>query len=321
MALPGHPRWSDGRPLRRAVAVVAGAALLSIAPAAAADAVRLTVFERMARADLVIRARTLDGAMRFADCEVLEVVRGAYPSQRIQIAFRLDNMLRPNWDDRIVFDDGVESILLLAPAIDAAGAPLGPDKFSLVGGFFGKIDLPPEGAEAHIQAFRKMGEILGLTDIHAAWEAYRALLGETNPYLIETGFHEVLKFRLGNQAMVPVLLGHLESRHDAFRGDALGVLAQIFESGKRRGTRLDNEDHVVARILTAAITDDNPDVRVRAVRALQAFGRPEILPPLREVAKDDPSQHVRYQASLSLYQLGHGGPPAAEAPQTPPPTR
>ena len=91
------------------------------------------------------------------------------------------------------------------------------------------------------------------------------------------------------------------------RADALAVLAQIFESGRRRDARLDNEDHVVARILTSAISDDNPDVRVRAVRALQAFGRPEILPPLREVARADPSQHVRYQATLTIYEMEQSG--------------
>lgn len=305
-----------GGPARRGAAVVVAVlAVACLTGAALSAAVRLTVYERMARADLVIRARTVDGALRFADCEVLEVLRGSYPARRIQIAFRLDNMLRLNWDDRIAFDDGVESILLLSPALDAAGEPLGPDRYSLVGGFLGKIDLPPEGFEAYIQAFRRMGEILSLTDIHAAWQAHRELLREHNPYLIETGFNEVLKFRLGNQAMVPVLLDHLESRHDAFRADALAVLAQIFESGHRRGARLDNEDHVVACILTSAISDDNPDVRVRAVQALQAFGRPEILSPLRAVARTDPSQHVRYQASLSLYQMGQSTPPGAQPAQ------
>jgi len=302
----------SGQSRRGAAVFMAVLAAVCLAGESSSAAVRLTVYERMARADLVIRARTVDGAMRFADCQVLEVLRGEYPTERIQIAFRLDNMLRVNWDDRIAFDDGVESILLLTPAIDAAGEPLGPDKYSLVGGFLGKIDLPPEGAEAYIQAFRRMGQILALPDIHAAWQAHRELLSEHNPYLIETGFHEVLKFRLGNEAMVPVLLDHLESRHDNFRGDALAVLAQIFESGHRHGARLDNEDHVVARILTAAISDDNPDVRVRAVQALQAFGRPEVLPPLRAVAKADPSQHVRYQASLSLYQMGQSAAPGAQ---------
>jgi HEAT repeat protein len=103
--------------------------------------------------------------------------------------------------------------------------------------------------------------------------------------------------------MVPALLGHLDSRHDRFRESALDVLAQVFQRAHRRDEPVGNEDHVVARLLTTAMEDPTPEVRVAAVRALQSYGRADVVPALRQMAVDDPSQDVRYQATVSVYRL------------------
>ncbi|MFQ5768189.1 MAG: HEAT repeat domain-containing protein [Acidobacteriota bacterium] len=264
-----------------------------------------SVYERMATADLVVRVRTIEGSLRLAECRVLEVLKGKYSRKQIFIAFRFDNMNRQHYRDRISFLDGQESILLLTPVLDAKLKVKAPDRFRLVGAFKGKIDLPPEGAEAFIRAFRRLGQILQMTDIHRIWNSHRALLSETNPYLVETGFAEVLKFRLGNAGMVPVLLDYLDSKHDPFRISALKVLAQILEHSRRHDEPLPGLDDLVARVLTSALEDPVSAIRVAAVQALEAYGERDIVEVLRQVAERDPSQDVRYEASVSVYRLNH----------------
>ncbi len=293
---------------RRRVGLPAAALAALLLAAAPAPAAVMSVYERMAQADLVVRARTIDGTLRLAECRVLEVLKGQTDLRSLYVAFRGDNMTRSRWKDRIVFEDGAESVLMLEPVVDSEGDPKALDRFRLVGGYLGKVDLPREGAEAYIQAFRRLGEILALEDIHQIWEAHKGLILEHNPYLVETGFAEILKFRLGDAAMVPSILEHLDSRHDRFREASLMVLSQVFERAHRRDEPVGNEDHVVARLLTAAMEDPVAEVRVAAVRALQAYGRADVVPALRQMAEDDPSQDVRYQATVSVYRLSreHG---------------
>ncbi|NIP92182.1 MAG: hypothetical protein GWO24_01400, partial [Akkermansiaceae bacterium] len=191
--------------------------------------------------------------------------------------FRSDNLNRENYRDVIRFEDGQESILLLEPVTDSLGMVKSPDRFRLVGRFHGKIDLPREGAEATIEAVRRLSDIQELADIHQIWDAHRQLILETNPLLVEAGFAQILKFRLGNAEMVPLILDFLDSRDDGFRRSALAVQAQIFERSQRRDEPLGNEDHVVARLLTVAVEDPTASVRVAAVKALKAYGRPDIV--------------------------------------------
>ncbi|MCZ6747055.1 MAG: HEAT repeat domain-containing protein [Acidobacteria bacterium] len=274
-----------------------------------------SLYERLAYADLVVHVRTLDGTLRLAECQVKEVLKGSYEGDKLFVAFRSDNTQRENFRDRIVFMDEQESILLLTPVLDSLGHPRAPNRFRLVGKLAGKIDLPQEGAQATIDAVRRLSAIQNLTDIHQIWAAYRLLILETNPILVETGFSQILKFRLGNPEMVPTLLDFLDSRDDRFRRDALQVQTQIFRKSRRDQAPLGNEDHVVARLLTVAMEDPAPAVRVAAVQALNAYGRPDVLAALQQVARDDPSQFVRYEATVSVYRLRREeGSPQAPAP-------
>ncbi len=72
---------------------------------------------------------------------------------------------------------------------------------------------------------------------------------------------------------------------------------------------------MVARLLTVAVEDPTASVRVAAVKALKAYGRPDIVAALEKVARDDPSQDVRYEATVSAYRLSRSeGPGSNPAP-------
>jgi len=286
-------------------------ALVFVTPAGAATR---TLYERLAYADLAVHVKVIDGSLRLAECQVLGVLKGSYRGEKLFVGFRgmADN---PGYTGpRAAFPDGSESILLLMPSLDAEGQRHGWDRFRLVGGATGKIDLPNEGAPATLDAVRRLAAIQGLTDIHQIWAAQRQLIHENNPYLIEAGFAQILKFRLGNPEMVPTLLEYLDSRDDGFRQSALLVQAQIFRKSQTRGEPLGNEDHVVARLLTVTSEDPTPGVRVAAVQALHAYGRPDVVAALEQVAREDPSQDVRYEATVSAYRLSRGAGAAATVP-------
>ena len=302
-------------PVRRWLSRSCGLALLAGLGLGAPDAAApQTLYERLAYADLAVHVRTIDGSLRLAECQVLTVLKGSYTGEKLYVAFRsmADNPTLTR--ARAVFDDDAESILLLMPSLDAEGGRHGWDRFRLVGGATGKIDLPKEGAPATLDAVRRLAAIQGLADIHQIWAAQRQLIHENNPYLIEAGFAQILKFRLGNPEMVPTLLEYLDSRDDAFRRAALQVQAQIFRKSQRRGEPLGNEDHVVARLLTVTSEDPTPGVRVAAVQALHAYGRPDVVAALEQVAREDPSQDVRYEATVSAYRLSRGAGTAGTVP-------
>jgi hypothetical protein len=282
------------------------ATALAFGSVESAQAATRTMYERLAYAELAVHVRTIDGSLRLAECQVLGVLKGSYRGEKLFVSFRsiVDNPA--GGGPRATFPDGDESILLLMPSVNAEGQPHGFDRFRLVGGIAGKIDLPKEGAPATINAVRRLASIQGLADIHQIWAAQRQLIHENNPYLIEAGFAQILKFRLGNPEMVPTLLEYLDSRDDGFRQAALQVQAQIFRKSQSRGEPLGNEDHVVARLLTVTSEDPTPGVRVAAVQALHAYGRPDIVAALEQVAREDPSQDVRYAATVSAYRLSRG---------------
>ena len=133
--------WSFLRTRSRRIILMTASALagwLVVSPAGATQ----TVYERMAKADVVLWVQTVEGTLRLAECRVLEVLKGHHEGERIFVAFRGDNMNRERWRDRIVFEAGEQSVLLLRPALDTDLEVKAPDRFRLVSGFEGKIDLP-----------------------------------------------------------------------------------------------------------------------------------------------------------------------------------
>ena len=192
--------------------------------------------------------------------------------------------------------------------MDSSERPIGGDRFQLTGGIRGKIDLPPEGSEALLGAARRLSAIQKLTDQEEVWEAQKALLGETNPWLVRVGFEEVLKFRLGDEALVMPLLAHLDGPRPEFRRLAIQVIGQMFERQRRSGSAIPSSDLLVKETLARARGDEVAEVRAEAVRTLRRLQRPELAETLREIAAKDPSQLVRYEAQVALKELAEVAP-------------
>jgi len=312
-SMPFHPWLSAPRRLPRLArgwarrGAVAAAVLLFAAALTPAAISSLNLWEKTFRSELVIRATVLDGDDRLARMRVDEVLKGGYTGDELKIVFRAANFSRKTWEEKIVFQAGQHLVLFL-DRFRKNGVLQGADQFELFRGSNGREEVPSEGEDAYLQAIRRFVAIQGVDSQLARWDASRALLSETNPFLVEAGFEQVLKFRLADASLVPVLLGHLDSETVAFRQKAVRCFGQVFEATSPQAGDLPTEDHIRDLLLNKAMKDASEEVRVESIKALGAWRDRDLAASFRAIADQDPSQAVRYQAERAIYELESGSP-------------
>jgi hypothetical protein len=267
-----------------------------------ADIDRPDLWKKTFRATLVVRITVMDGDNRMAKVEVNEVIKGSYAGETLKVVFRAVNLSRDVWSERIVFPQGARMILFLRPFIKK-GVVNAPDQFELVGGHHGLENVPAEGNDAYLQAIRRFVAIQSIDSQLAIWEETKLLLQEENPYLVQAGLDQVLKFRLADETLVPVLLDRMEDDTVAFRAKAAQALGQVLADSRRERKTLMTEDHMRDLLLYRAMNDDSVEVRVEAIRALEAGRDRELVPTFRRIAREDPSQAVRYQAERTIFEI------------------
>ncbi len=295
---------------RRRNAVGRTAALLlvalgaSIGPCPRADTEPLSLYQRTARAGLVVRARALSSSTRRPRLEVLEIIRGDYGRRRLTVVPHAEDHASPTpWLRREVFREGEESILFLIPYVDEFGRGGDPDVFSVLRADDGKVPVPAEGAGALLDALRRMAAILALGSHDRQAEALRSLMREGNPYLVEAGLEECRRFRLAEPADLESLRALLARRRPEFRAGALGLVTQLLADARSRGEPLAGEQALLQSAAASARLDEDEAVRREAVGALEAFGGAEALSILEAVAEGDASQVVRYEAQVAVTRL------------------
>ena len=294
-------------PVLAAALVAAAAGCVATVRAATSDpkAAGSSLYERIAAGPLVVRARCRLVGKR-ASIDVVEVFKGACSGATLQVSFRSDNYNRAPGSPRVEFQQGQESVLVLERERDDRDRLRAEDRWSLVGGWRGKIDVPLEGAPALLEATHRLAAIQALKDQQDVWSAQKDLIRERNPILVASGFDEVLKFRLGDETLVAPLLGHLDGPRPEFRLQAVRVLGQMFDRARRTGKELPSADLLTNETLARASGDESADVRAEAVRALRGLRRKELIDPLSRIASNDPSQMVRYEAQLGVLELRDG---------------
>jgi hypothetical protein len=285
--------------------------LLAGVPAARAEIIHLSLYDKPAESDLVVRGRVIRGDLPRADVAVEEVLKGLYDRPRLEIVFRLDNFSRKVWEDKVLFHNGEPVLLFLKPFRKENGERPFADRFSLAHGSQGKVDLPAEGSAAILEAVRRFIRVQAGTDIEQTAQDLRAFLSDPNPLVVEAGLQQVRRLRLGVPQTADALLPILAHPVPDFRVEALRVLAQIFEDHPLREGKLANEDHLVSLVLGRAREDDDVEVRSQAVRTLEARGKRDVLPALEQIARSDPDQQVRFLAELATLDLSRPRPAGA----------
>ncbi|HEY3175712.1 MAG TPA: hypothetical protein VGK94_08120 [Candidatus Polarisedimenticolia bacterium] len=269
----------------------------------------LTLFQKAARAPLVLRARSLSDSTRRPQVEVLHIFKGSCPARVINIVPHFEDNGSPTpWLKREVFLRGEESMLFLTPYVRDDGKEEGPDIFSVLGADQGKLSIPAEGAGALEDALTRFVSILSLGQHDRQGTALRALLREKNPYLIEAGLEECGKFRLGLKEDIESILHLTGDRRPDFRAGALTLLAQIVEDSNASSVPTSSLDATAAaslmdHVAAAALLDAEESVRRRAVGVLEAIGGQAALALLETIGKADPSQSVRYEAQVAAYRM------------------
>jgi len=293
-----------------AAPVLSGFTLLS----AEAEMPPLNLFQRAARASLVVHVRVHEGALRFALVDVLEVLKGSAPAERLRIAFRDFNFSRPRGTDPITFPNGEEEILFLTPYSQVPRSQKKKEKYSdvfeLLLGAQGRITVPAEGAGAIFDAVRRLVQVAA-QDPASQVEGLQGLLDSENPVLPEAGLEEMARLRAATPVLYPRLIRLLRNPSPRLRIRSLTLVQQIFSSRPplpRSGSAeeaLDEAGESLAAVLERARNDPDAAVRVQAVQALAAWPEhADVEADLRAIASQDASQEVRFEAERALFRAG-----------------
>ena len=121
---------------------ILGLALVALS-APFARAAEPTLYERIALGPLIVHG-ACGSIERRAQIDVKEVLKGAYPGSQLWVSYKTENFNRSPGSPRIEFQKDEESILVLEPERDGKRRIKAPDRFVLVSGPQGKIDLPAE---------------------------------------------------------------------------------------------------------------------------------------------------------------------------------
>jgi len=267
---------------------------------------KLNLFQLVARADLVALVRVRSGSLKYALVEVQEDLKGRSASPALRIAFRDFNFTRRPGEDMIVFPDGQQEILFLAPygrqARRKKTREKNRDLYTLFQGRQGRITLPAEGPGIILEAIRRLSEV-SRRDPVSQLDALKDLLASGNPFLTEVSLQEIGRLRAGDAVIYSRLLTLLNSPSVALRTGSLGVIAQIFSAGKMGDETLDEARAALAAVLERARNDPEESVRVRAVAAVAAWPeRREVEQELKAIAGTDRAQAVRYEAERALFK-------------------
>jgi hypothetical protein len=164
----------------------------------------------------------------------------------------------------------------------------------------GRVTLPPEGERAWVEAVRSFKEILANEDPDRQAAMLREHLNSTNPVLSDGSFEEMLKQGLGTLEMIPELVRYFDSPREPTRLGSMRLLRQVISDARTSGRAVPGQQDLADLVRGRAVTDKSPDFRVEAVKVLGVLGGDEVRAFLTRLAKEDPSQMVRYEAEKAL---------------------
>jgi hypothetical protein len=275
------------------------AVLASGCAAAAAIAAPLDLYEWAATAPVVAVVEVQNDRGKFLDVEVAQCLRGGIAAgTRLWVDLKRANRDREEGRSALELESGPSYLVLLRR--DEKRTNDHQPVFGLVRGIDGARELPAEGAPAVLDAMRRFVEVQDRKDEIAAWTSFREMLEETNPVLLGTSLDLFLKFRRGDLPLLPVLRPLLDHPRPDLRASAARLIGQIVE--RKAEGEIPDDVGILAELYARARRDPAVEVRVAATEAvggIAGIGPEEIL---REIARSDPDQAVRYEAQKRLYE-------------------
>jgi hypothetical protein len=274
-------------------------ALLALAAAPAALAAPLNLYDWMATAPIAVGARVVADDTRYVEVEVMRVARGDLAEgTRLGVDVRSANRDRQRNTPALELAKGRIYLLLLTPLASKQTGP--PPRFSLVRGISGAREVPFEGSDLHLDALARFGAIQALREDERVWEGVRGLLDDENPLVVHTALDLLLKYRRGradDSTRIRELLAHPRADIRELSARALGRLL-----ASSRTTDAAERVALFGDLAARARRDESVPVRVAATESIAVTGAPGVEDLLREIAREDPDQAVRYVAQRALYE-------------------
>lgn len=257
------------------------------------------LYEWSAVAPIVAAVEPIEEDGRWIRLRVVRVIRGDLGEGSVVRADRRTaNRERGSQALPLKLDPDLSYVVLLDRS--PRGEPGDPPSYDFVRGVRGARELPPEGADAVLDALAEFVAVQDLKDFGRTWRRYRELLQGVNPIVLETVLDQHLKFRRGDRD----LLGILEPLLDHPRTGVREKTAALFEVVLEQAEDPEAPEFapVRTRLLAKARRDPEVAVRVAATAALGRFPGEDTAAVLREIAETDPDQEVRYEAERILYE-------------------
>jgi hypothetical protein len=260
------------------------------------DPIRLSLYEWMATAPIVIAADILADDGKFVQAVTRAPIKGGLSVDTVVLV----DLRQANRDREpgVAASDLVKGrgyLLLLTASTRGKKEPY--QVFDLVRGVKGSKELPVEGSAATIAAAARLAKIQERENDAFLWASLPDLLQDENPFLVDAALDLYVKFRRESVGLVPVLQPLMEHPRPDFRRRAVLLLGRIL--AKTGATELPERPEIIAELTGRARRDDDVAARREAVAALAPLPDTGIDETLRAIAHDDPDQDVRFEAEKS----------------------
>ena len=275
---------------------VAGIVSLGLTTSVFAAAKSWNLFEWMAIAPVVVVAEVQVDDQKYVQIRVDRVLRGgAVPGDLLRVDVKGTNRDRSPGTAKLSVEKGFSYLWLLQPR---PGEPKkGEPILDLVRGTMG-ARLLGEGAPALIDAAERMVVWQDRRSDNQLWEDLAKALDDPNPFLVEAALDMIAKFHRADARSLSALRRLLDSPRADFREDAAALVGR---AATKAGDSPAAGDAFAALVVLAR-RDETVAVRVAATRSLGDFTGITPLETLREIARTDPEQAVRYEAQRILVQ-------------------
>lgn len=268
---------------------------LALAPPASAER-SWNLFEWIAVAPIVVVGEVLVDDQRYVELEIHRVLRGDLEAGTvIPVDLRYANRDRRDGRARLDLEKGRSYLALLS--MRNRPTRRGDRPYDVVRGTAGARALG-EGSAAIVDAAAKMAVWQDRRDEPRLWKDLGNALADENPFLVETALDLFVKFERAHADLLPALRPLLDAPRPVFRAKAAALTG---EAAARDATSPASRE-AVAALVALARRDDVVDVRIAATRALGLLHGRTPIEALREIARSDPDQTVRYEAQRILVE-------------------
>jgi hypothetical protein len=258
---------------------------------------------RLALGPIVVLARVERAGMKL-DLAIEQTFRGRGLTSPLKVAYRGSNVARSVGQPRFAAEEGERAVFVLELTRDSRGNPGQSGLLRPAGGWLGKIPLPAEGADALLDAVKR---VIAFQDSNSAWGSTTELVGwltGPNPWLVDAALEQVARLGLADRETVPGLLDRSRDVRPERRVAVVDALGTALSRGRLepQGGNTSEDDLVRAvreTLVRLARTDPDSRVRRAAVRQLAGSGIPGVRGILEAIARDDSSHDVRYEAAAA----------------------